>query len=65
MFQYRLSDAVDACRIGTFPAAYKAQLALKGLCEPWMTLPIPPLSDDELAVLRTALEGLGALAAGV
>src|SRR6185312_366231 len=34
--QHKVSDAVNACRVGVFPAAYKAQFALKGLCGPYM-----------------------------
>ena len=43
--QRPIAEAVAACRIGVFPAAYKAQFALKGLCERHMARPIPALHD--------------------
>ncbi|MDI3342076.1 MAG: dihydrodipicolinate synthase family protein [Sphaerobacter sp.] len=61
--QRLVAEVTDACRIGVFPAAYKAALALKGLCGPHMTRPIPMLSEGELAELRRRLAGLGVIAA--
>jgi 4-hydroxy-tetrahydrodipicolinate synthase len=57
--QHKLSDAVSACRVGNFPAAYKAQFALKGLCQPYMAWPIPSLNDAEMNQLRKNLNEAG------
>lgn len=57
--QHKLSDAVSACRVGVFPAAYKAQFALKGLCGPHMAWPIPSLNEAEMEQLRKNLVDAG------
>lgn len=59
--QQQVSAAVNACRVGTFPAAYKGALVLQGLCQRYMTAPIPPLTDAELETLRTRLAEAGVL----
>lgn len=59
--QAKVADAVSACRVGVFPAGYKGALALKGLCERWMTPPVPPLTDAELVELRRRLVEAGVL----
>ena len=57
--QHKLADAVSACRVGNFPAAYKAQFALNGLCQPYMAWPIPALNDAEMNQLRQNLIDAG------
>ena len=57
--QPRVVAATAACRLGVFPAAYKGALAVKGLCGPSMTRPIPALTDAELGQLRARLSDLG------
>lgn len=61
--QHKVADAVNACRVGVFPAAYKAQFALKGLCEPYMAWPIPVLNKAEMEQLRRNLVEAGVLSA--
>ncbi|MFO7272080.1 dihydrodipicolinate synthase family protein [Sphaerobacter thermophilus] len=58
-----VAAVTDACRIGVFPAAFKAALALKGICGPHMTRPIPALTDEETAELRSRLVALGVIEA--
>lgn len=60
--QYQISDAVAACHLGIFPAAYKAAMALKGLCEHYTARPVPPLHDEEMQQLRNRFSELGILA---
>jgi len=61
--QHKVADAVNACRAGVFPAAYKAQFALKGLCQPHMAWPIPSLNKSEMEQLRKNLVEAGVLSA--
>ncbi len=61
--QHKVSDAVNACRVGVFPGAYKAQFALKGLCQPHMAWPIPSLNKSEMEQLRKNLVEAGVLSA--
>jgi len=61
--QHKVADAVNACRVGNFPAAYKAQYALKGLCEPYMAWPIPVVNASEMRELRANLVEAGVLSA--
>ncbi len=61
--QHKVSDAVSACRVGVFPGAYKAQFALKGLCQPHMAWPIPSLNTSEMEQLRKNLVEAGVLSA--
>ncbi len=61
--QHKIADAVNACRVGVFPGAYKAQFALKGLCEPYMAWPIPVLNNAEMQQLRKNLVEAGVLSA--
>lgn len=61
--QHKVADAVNACRVGVFPAAYKAQFTLKGLCEPYMAWPIPVLNKAEMEQLRRNLVEAGVLSA--
>jgi len=57
--QAQVARAVAAAGIGVFPAGYKGALVVKGLCRPYMTWPIPALTDDELATLRRRLQEAG------
>jgi 4-hydroxy-tetrahydrodipicolinate synthase len=61
--QHKVADAVAACHLGNFPAAYKAQYALKGLCGPYMAWPIPVVNDAEMRELRARLVEVGVLSA--
>ncbi len=56
-----VARANAAARVGTFPAAIKAQYALKGLCGPYTAAPIPPLTEVEFARLRAQLTEAGVL----
>lgn len=57
--QERVARAVAAAGIGVFPAGYKGALVVKGLCQPYMTWPIPALTDAELDTLRHRLQEAG------
>jgi 4-hydroxy-tetrahydrodipicolinate synthase len=61
--QHKVADAVNACRVGNFPGAYKAQYTLKGLCQPYMAWPIPTVNDAEMRELRANLVAAGVLSA--
>ncbi len=61
--QHKVTDAVNACRVGVFPGAYKAQFALKGLCQPHMAWPIPSLNKSEMEQMRKNLVEAGVLSA--
>jgi dihydrodipicolinate synthase/N-acetylneuraminate lyase len=61
--QHKVAAAVNACRVGNFPAAYKAQYTLKGICQPYMAWPIPTMNDAELRELRANLVDAGVLSA--
>lgn len=60
--QKRVAEAGAACRIGHFPAGFKAALALKGICGRDMARPVPALTDAEYEQLRHRLTELGVLA---
>lgn len=57
--QHEISAASSVPRLGVFPAGFKGTLAVRGLCNPTMTRPIPRLSEDELAILRSNMEAVG------
>jgi 4-hydroxy-tetrahydrodipicolinate synthase len=50
-----IARANAAVKVGTFPAAIKAQYFLKGLCGPYVAAPIPVLTDAEMTELRERL----------
>ena len=56
-----VARAGAAMQVGTFPAAMKAQYALKGLCERYTAAPIPPLTDAEMEQLGMQLAEAGVL----
>jgi 4-hydroxy-tetrahydrodipicolinate synthase len=57
----KVARATAAAQVGTFPAAIKAQYALKGLCGPYTAAPILQLTEDETARLRSQLAEAGVL----
>lgn len=57
----RLRQVVEACRVGSFPAGWKAAVAAVGGCRPWLVPPRAPLPDDRADVLRRRLGELGVL----
>ncbi len=60
----RLRQVVDACRVGTFPAGWKAAVALTGRCGPWLVPPRVELGEPERARLQERLVELGVLGDG-
>jgi 4-hydroxy-tetrahydrodipicolinate synthase len=58
-----LREVYAACGVTTNPMPVKGALAMIGLCDERMRLPLVPLSDEHRAVVRTALEGAGVPAA--
>ncbi|MHB1534644.1 MAG: dihydrodipicolinate synthase family protein [Acidimicrobiales bacterium] len=61
--QARLAALVAACRRAGTPVAWKAALALLGLCGPDPAAPLSPLGDDATAQLASDLRALGILGA--
>jgi 4-hydroxy-tetrahydrodipicolinate synthase len=58
-----LREVYSAVGVTTNPMPLKGALAMMGLCDERMRLPLVPLSDEHRAVVRTALEGVGVPAA--
>lgn len=58
-----LHEVYRAMGVTTNPMPLKGALAMMGLCDERMRLPLVPLSDEHRAVVRTALEGVGVPAA--
>ncbi len=56
-----LKPVFDAMGVTTNPIPVKAALALLGHCRAGLRLPLVEADDDEVAVVRTALEGAGVL----
>ncbi len=56
-----LKPAFDAMGVTTNPIPVKAALALLGHCRAGLRLPLVEADDEEVAVVRTALEGAGVL----
>jgi len=56
-----LKPVFDAMGVTTNPIPVKAALALLGRCRAGLRLPLVEADDDEVAVVRTALEGAGVL----
>jgi 4-hydroxy-tetrahydrodipicolinate synthase len=54
-----LQDVYRAIGVTTNPMPVKGALAMMGLCDERMRLPLVPLSDEHRAVVRAALEGVG------
>ncbi|HEY2717060.1 MAG TPA: 4-hydroxy-tetrahydrodipicolinate synthase [Solirubrobacterales bacterium] len=59
----RLHQVYEAMGVTTNPMPLKCALAMIGLCDERMRLPLVPLSDEHRAVVRAALEGVGVPAA--
>jgi 4-hydroxy-tetrahydrodipicolinate synthase len=59
----RLHQVYEAMGVTTNPMPLKGALAMMGLCDERMRLPLVPLNDEHRAVVRTALEGVGVPAA--
>jgi dihydrodipicolinate synthase/N-acetylneuraminate lyase len=59
--QRRVFELVRACRVGPFPAGWKAALELAGLCEGHLAAPAGPLTGEPHERLRARLIGLGLL----
>ena len=60
----RLRQVVDTCRVGGFPAGWKAAVAATGRCGPWLVPPRAALGDEEVARLLERLTELGVLGGG-
>ncbi len=58
-----LQAVYQAMGVTTNPMPLKGALAMIGLCDERMRLPLVPLSDEHRAVVRDALEGVGVPAA--
>jgi len=58
---YKLLPLIKAMFIETNPIPVKTAMGLMGLCEPLLRLPMCPLSDENLAKLKTALKEYGLL----
>jgi 4-hydroxy-tetrahydrodipicolinate synthase len=58
-----LHEVYEAVGVTTNPMPLKGALAMMGLCDERMRLPLVPLSDEHRAVVRAALEGVGVPAA--
>lgn len=54
----RLRRVVGACRIGSYPAGWKAAAAAQGACRPWMVRPRRPLDEAARAALADVLRAL-------
>jgi 4-hydroxy-tetrahydrodipicolinate synthase len=58
---HRLAPVVEACFIESNPVAAKSALSLMGKCEPTARLPLAPIHEKSLAVVRKALQDFGVL----
>lgn len=54
-----LQEVYRAIGVTTNPMPVKGALAMMGVCDDRMRLPMVPLSDEHRAVVRAALEGVG------
>lgn len=59
----KLHEVYRAIGVTTNPMPVKGALAMMGVCDERMRLPMVPLSDEHRAVVRAALEGVGVPAA--
>jgi dihydrodipicolinate synthase/N-acetylneuraminate lyase len=59
--QDRLTAVVEACRAGSFPAAWKAALHVRGLCSAELVAPGTPLPADLVDQLAVQLRDAGVL----
>ncbi len=59
----RLRRLVAACRLGSYPAGWKAAAAAQGACRPWMVRPRQPLDEPSRTTLVEALGSLDLLGA--
>ena len=58
-YESRLRSLVAACRVGTYPAGWKAAAAALGICDARLVPPRPPLGEAEAANLLAALRRTG------
>jgi 4-hydroxy-tetrahydrodipicolinate synthase len=58
---HRLATVVEACFAESNPVPAKAALSLMGKCEPTARLPLAPINEKSLAVVRKALQDFGVL----
>jgi 4-hydroxy-tetrahydrodipicolinate synthase len=59
----QLHEVYRAMGVTTNPMPLKGALAMMGVCDERMRLPLVPLSDEHRAVVRAALQGVGVPAA--
>jgi 4-hydroxy-tetrahydrodipicolinate synthase len=59
----KLHEVYRAMGVTTNPMPVKGALAMMGVCDERMRLPLVPLSDEHRAAVRAALEGVGVPAA--
>lgn len=57
--QQKLAELVAACRVGAFPAGWKAALAIAGVCSPYLAAPAQPLAEPVRTALESRLNELG------
>ena len=60
----RLRRLVAACRVGSYPAGWKAAAAVQGACRPWLVRPRQPLDEPARGELADALRSLELLRTG-
>lgn len=58
---HKLAPVVEACFIESNPVPAKAALSLMGKCKPHARLPLAPITEKSLAVVRKALVDFGVL----
>jgi len=58
-FERQLRVLVSACRVGTYPAGWKAAASALGICRADLVPPRPALNDDETAALVARLRQSG------
>lgn len=58
---HKLAPLIDACFVESNPVPSKAALHLMGKCGPTARLPLAPISEKSLAVVRKALSDFGIL----
>jgi len=59
----RLRRVVLTCRVGSYPAGWKAAASAQGACRPWMVRPRQPVDDPGRAALADRLKSLGLIGA--
>ena len=58
---HKLAPVVEACFIESNPVPAKTALSLMGKCKPHARLPLAPINEKSLAIIRKALIDFGAL----